>query len=76
MLELIKNIIYEVTGKKGITPDTDFVQDLELNSFDVVNIVAAFEAHFNTRISTRDIWQFRRVQDVLDYLEKKGFDHP
>jgi hypothetical protein len=28
MLKLIQKIVYEVTGKKGLTMDTDFVQDL------------------------------------------------
>ena len=35
MLKLIQEIIYNVTGKSNITDDTDFVKDLELNSFDV-----------------------------------------
>ena len=32
MLELIQKIIFKVTGKGTITPDTDFITDLELNS--------------------------------------------
>ena len=44
MLKLIQEIIYNVTGKSNITDDTDFVKDLELNSFDVMNIVCAFDA--------------------------------
>ena len=32
MLELIQKIIFKVTGKGNITPDTDFITDLELNS--------------------------------------------
>ena len=39
MLKLIQDIIYDVTGKSGITDETDFVQDLALNSFDVMNII-------------------------------------
>ena len=33
MLELIQRIIYDVTGKKNVTYDTDFVKDLELYLF-------------------------------------------
>ncbi|MGI5896123.1 MAG: acyl carrier protein [Oscillospiraceae bacterium] len=76
MLELIQNIIYEVTGKSGITYDTDFVQDLALNSFDVMNIVSAFEEHFDTSIPTRDVWQLRQVQDVIDYMYEHGITEP
>lgn len=32
MLQLIQDIVYNVTGKQGITYETDFVQDLALNS--------------------------------------------
>ena len=46
MLEIIQKIIFEVTGKSEVTIDTDFVRDLELNSFDVMNIVCAFEDYF------------------------------
>ena len=76
MLELIQNIIYEVTGKSGITYDTDFVQDLALNSFDVMNIVSAFEEYFDPSIPTRDVWQLRQVQDVIDYMYEHGITEP
>ena len=76
MLELISKIVSDVTGRHGITLDTDFVQDLELNSFDIINIVTAFEDHFDTTIPTRDIWQLHRVRDVLDYLAAHGYRDP
>ena len=76
MLELIQDIVYRVTGKKNITYDTDFVKDLELNSFDIVNIVCAFEEHFDVNISTRDVWQLRQVKDVIAYMKEKGFTEP
>lgn len=74
MLKLIQDIIFDVTGKKGVTPDTDFVKDLELNSFDIVNIVAAFEAHYNTKIPARDIWNLRHVRDVIAYIQERGLE--
>lgn len=76
MLELIQKIVYKVTGKKGITPDTDFVRDLGLNSFDVINMVKEFEKHFKCKIPTRDVWKLRTVSDVIKYLEKKGYTKP
>jgi acyl carrier protein len=76
MLKLIQDTIYEVTGKTGITYETDFLQDLALNSFDVINIVSAFEDHFDITIPTREIWQLRQVKDVIDYLARRGFTEP
>ncbi len=76
MFEIVKEIVYKVTGKTGLTMDTDFVTDLELNSFDVMNIVCAFEDRFDTTIPTRDVWKMRRVSDVLDYMQKHGITEP
>ena len=72
VLELIQKIVYEVSGREGLTYDTDFVQDLGLSSFDIMNIVCAFEDHFDTEIPTRDVWQLHQVQDVIAYRKKKG----
>lgn len=74
MLEIIKEIVYQVTGKSGLTVDTDFVKDLALNSFDIMNIVCAFEDRFDISVPTRDVWQLRQVKDVIDYLKKKGLE--
>ena len=76
MLKLIQDIIYNVTGKQGITYETDFVQDLALNSFDVMNIISAFEDHLDTTIPTREVWHLHQVKDVIDYLAQKGFTQP
>lgn len=73
MLELIQKIVCDVTGKSGITYDTDFVQDLGLNSFDFMNIIAAFEDYYDTTIPTREIWQLRQVKDVIAYIQAKGY---
>ena len=72
ILELIQKIVYEVTGRQNLTYDTDFVQDLGLSSFDVMNIVCAFEDYFDIEIPTRDVWQLHEVQDVITYMRKKG----
>ncbi len=72
MLGIVQEVVYRVTGKKNITPETDFVKDLELNSFDIMNLVCAFEQKFNVTIPTRDVWQLRQVKDVLAYMRQKG----
>ncbi|MDY3918192.1 MAG: acyl carrier protein [Candidatus Limivivens sp.] len=74
MLEIIKEIVYHVTGTDNLTLETDFVKDLGLNSFDVMNIVCAFEDRFDIEVPTRDVWQLRQVQDVIDYLAERGIE--
>lgn len=68
MLQEIQEIIRKVTGKTGVTVDTDFIKDLKLNSFDIVNIVSAFEERFKVRVPTRDLRKLQTVRDVLEYM--------
>ena len=43
LFQFIQDAVFKVTGKKGLFYDTDFVKDLQLSSFDVMNIVCIFE---------------------------------
>ena len=72
LFSFICEVVYKVTGKKGLLYDTDFVKDLGLSSFDVMNIVCAFEDHFDIDIPTRDVWSLHRVEDVIAYMIKNG----
>ncbi|MBR3715739.1 MAG: acyl carrier protein [Clostridia bacterium] len=72
LFEFICNVVYKVTGKRGLVYDTDFVKDLGLSSFDVMNIVCAFEDHFDIDVPSRDVWKLHQVKDVIDYMIKKG----
>lgn len=76
MLEQLEEIIFQVTGKKNLnlTDDTDFVKDLELNSFDVMNIISSLEDLYDVDIPTRDVWQLRQVKDAVEYLKAKGVE--
>lgn len=72
LFKFIQDTVGRVTGKKGLVPDTDFVKDLGLNSFDIMNVVCAFEEHFDVEIPNRDVWQLRQVKDVIEYMIRKG----
>ena len=72
MIEKILAIITEVTGQQQLTLQTDLVRDLQLNSFDVVNIIIAFENEFGIEIETQQIRHIQKIKDILDYLEKQG----
>lgn len=72
LFKFIEDTIFKITGQKGLVYDTDFVKDLGLTSFDVMNIVCVFEDHFDVEIPSRDVWKLRRVKDVIDYMILKG----
>lgn len=69
---IIEETIYQITGIKNLTYDTNFVTDLALNSLDVANLVCAFEERFLTEIPLKDVWQLNLVKDVVDYLMQNG----
>ncbi len=72
MLEVIKELLINVTGNGDITYDTDLVKDLRLNSFDVSSLICEFEERYDIEIPTRDIWKLRTVRDIIDYLASIG----
>ena len=73
MLLLVEEIVREVTGGKKLTMDTEFVNDLALNSMDVANLVCAFEERFDTDIPMKDVRNLMQVRDVIRFLHK--WDH-
>ena len=72
LFQFIQKVVFEVTGKSGMEYDTDFVKDLGLSSFDIMNIVCAFEDHFDVDIPSRDIWRMHQVKDVISYMIGKS----
>ncbi len=72
LFKFIEDTIFQTTGQKGLVYDTDFVKDLGLTSFDVMNIVCVFEDHFDVEIPSRDVWKMHRVKDVIDYMISRG----
>lgn len=66
----IAKIIGENIGidSSTITPDTNIINDLEINSIDIVNLVCTFEEEFGIEIPDRQIRNFITVQDFVDYI--------
>lgn len=74
MFESIKEIVYNITGKSNLALETDFQEDLGLNSFDIMNIICAFEEKFDISIPIRDVWRLHQVKDVIAYMKERGFE--
>jgi acyl carrier protein len=72
LFNYIRDTVSKIAGPKDMVMETDFVKDLRLNSYDIMNIVCEFEEHFDTEIPNRDVWQMRQVKDVVAYMIRKG----
>jgi len=68
----IKKIIVNRLGvdESKITENSSFVDDLGLDSLDVVDLVMAFEEEFCIEISDEDAEKMKTVGDVIKYLNK------
>ncbi len=52
-----------------ITMDTDFVEDLQADSLDFVEMIASAEEEFNIVVSEESVGDFRTIRQVVEYLE-------
>lgn len=56
---------------EDITRDTHFVNDLEIDSFDHVQIVMAIEDEFDIAISDEEAQMLETVGQVVDFITEK-----
>ena len=76
VFERIKNIIVEQLGvdEKEVQPSASFLDDLNADSLDLVELIMAIEEEFSDsnikiEISDEDAEKIKTVQDVVDYIE-------
>lgn len=73
MEEKVINLISEATkiDKAKINLGTNFVDDLNLDSLDIVELMMKMEDEFGVEIPEEDAEGLKNVQDVVSYLSKK-----
>ncbi|HAZ12096.1 MAG: acyl carrier protein [Bdellovibrionota bacterium] len=69
VIKLISDATKIDAGK--ITLDTSFVDDLNLDSLDIVELMMKMEDDFGIEIPEEDAEGLKTVKDVVSYLEKK-----
>lgn len=73
----VYSIIAEHTGKKlddkdnGINDDAKFIDDLGLDSLDLVELVMAFEEEFGQEIPDKDAEELTTVGKTIEYIQGK-----
>ena len=72
MLDILKEIYYEVTGNDAqqITPKTKLNDELGLSSFGKIQLICALEDRFDISIPNKVLSSFKTVDDILKYLKK------
>lgn len=69
--ELILLLKKRFDGKDNIGVDTSFVEDLNADSLDVVELAMAIEEHFGVEIPDEALERIKKVSDMIEYLEEK-----
>lgn len=66
VLEVVKN--FEKVDASKVTPESHFVNDLGLNSLDVVEVVFAIEQEFILDIPDHDAEKLQSIPDTVEYI--------
>ena len=72
--EKVQGIIVEELGVSGddVTMDSDFREDLEADSLDLIALISAMEETFGAEIPDEDIMSIKTVGDAVRYVEGKA----
>ena len=70
----LKKIIVEQLGvdEEEVTPQASFVEDLNADSLDLVELIMSLEEEFGTEISDEDAERIRTVGDAVEYIDERS----
>ena len=70
----LAEIIDEVAGMPAdeVTPDKNFVDDLDIDSLSMVEIAVAAQDKFGVEIPDEQLKDLKTVQDVVNFVSKNS----
>jgi acyl carrier protein len=79
--ERVRSLIVEQLGveEAQVTPSASFVDDLNADSLDLVELIMSMEEEFSKEgrtieISDEDAEKIQSVQDAIDYIHDQGVE--
>ena len=71
--ERLKKIVVEQLGvdEDEVKPEASFVDDLNADSLDLVELFMSLEEEFSTEISDEDAERIRTVGDAVEYIDER-----
>jgi len=81
VFERMKKIVIDQLGveEEQVVPSASFVDDLNADSLDLVELIMAMEEGFSNdsteiRIPDEDAEGMKTVQDAIDYIKERGIE--
>ena len=70
--ERLKKLIVEQLGvdEEEVTMQASFVEDLNADSLDLVELIMSLEEEFGMEISDEDAEKIQKVSDAVEYIEE------
>ena len=65
--EILLNYVEEPDG--GLTPDTRFVDDLNMSSLDIMTMIGDVEDEFDVEIETSELRSIYTLAELAEYLK-------
>lgn len=56
--------------EEDVVPEASFIEDLNADSLDLVELIMTLEEEFNLKISDEEAEKIQTVQDAMDYLQE------
>ena len=72
IFEKVKSVIAEQTGidPETITMDSSFVEDLNIDSIDLIELIMMLEEEYNIEFSEDDAERIKTIGDVVNYINQ------
>ena len=62
--------------KERVNPESYLTEDLGMDSFAAIEVIFELEEKFNISIPENDIAKVKKVQDIIDYINKRVTSAP
>ncbi len=72
IFEKVKSVIAEQTGidPETITMESSFVEDLNIDSIDLIELIMMLEEEYNIEFSEDDAETIKTIGDVVNYINQ------
>ncbi len=70
----LAEILHEVAGvlPENVSPDKNFIDDLDVDSLSMVEVVVAAEERFDVKIPDDEVKNLKTVGDAVTYIKSAG----